>query len=115
MTVNRNNRNFTGMLGIDYQIFNDLKLTLQGAYVDASQRYSYFQKFIQYNPNKATDPNKLEIAHYDWHRTTFDAFLNYDKSFAKHNFKAMLGWHTERYKYLPDWMYRKNFPKQRTY
>ena len=110
MTVNRNNRNFTGMIGIDYQVFKDLKLTLQGAYVDASQRYSYFQKFIQYNANKATDPNKLEIGHYDWHRTTFDAFLNYDKSVAKHNFKAMLGWHTERYKYLPDWMYRKNFP-----
>ena len=110
MTVNRNNRNFTGMIGIDYQVFKDLKLTLQGAYVDASQRYSYFQKFIQYNANKATDPNKLEIGHYDWHRTTFDTFLNYDKSVAKHNFKAMLGWHTERYKYLPDWMYRKNFP-----
>lgn len=110
MTVNRNNRNFTGMIGIDYQVFKDLKLTLQGAYVDASRRYSYFQKFIQYNANKATDPNKLEIGHYDWHRTTFDAFLNYDKSVAKHNFKAMLGWHTERYKYLPDWMYRKNFP-----
>ena len=110
MTVNRNNRNFTGMIGIDYQVFKDLKLTLQGAYVDASQRYSYFQKFIQYNANKATDPSKLEIGHYDWHRTTFDAFLNYDKSVAKHNFKAMLGWHTERYKYLPDWMYRKNFP-----
>ena len=110
MTVNRNNRNFTGMIGIDYQVFKDLKLTLQGAYVDASRRYSYFQKFIQYNANKATDPNKLEIGHYDWHRTTFDAFLNYDKSVAKHNFKAMLGWHTERYKYLPDGMYRKNFP-----
>ena len=110
MTVNRNNRNFTGMIGIDYQVFKDLKLTLQGAYVDASRRYSYFQKFIQYNANKATDPSKLEIGHYDWHRTTFDAFLNYDKSVAKHNFKAMLGWHTERYKYLPDWMYRKNFP-----
>jgi len=110
MTVNRNNRNFTGMIVIDYQVFKDLKLTLQGAYVDASRRYSYFQKFIQYNANKATDPNKLEIGHYDWHRTTFDAFLNYDKSVAKHNFKAMLGWHTERYKYLPDWMYRKNFP-----
>ena len=110
MTVNRNNRNFTGLIGIDYQVFKDLKLTLQGAYVDASQRYSYFQKFIQYNANKATDPSKLEIGHYDWHRTTFDAFLNYDKSVAKHNFKAMLGWHTERYKYLPDWMYRKNFP-----
>ena len=79
-------------------------------YVDASQRYSYFQKFIQYNPNKATDPNKLEIAHYDWHRTTFDAFLNYDNHLRSNNFKAMLGWHTERYKYLPDWMYRKNFP-----
>ena len=61
MTVNRNNRNFTGMIGLDYQILKDLKLTLQGAYVDASQRYSYFQKFIQYNPNKASDPNKLEI------------------------------------------------------
>ena len=110
MTVNRNNRNFTGMIGIDYQVFKDLKLTLQGAYVDASRRYSYFQKFIQYNANKATDPSKLERGNYDWHRTTFDAFLNYDKSVAKHNFKAMLGWHTERYKYLPDWMYRKNFP-----
>ena len=110
MTVKRNNRNFTGVLGIDYQICNDLRLTLQGAYVDNSQRYSYFQKFIQYNPNKASEPNKLEIAHYDWHRTNFDAFLNYDKSFQKHNFKAMLGWHTERFKYLPDWMYRKNFP-----
>lgn len=110
MVVKRHNKNFTGMLGVDYKIYNDLKLTLQGAFVDNSQRYSYFQKFIQYNKNKATEPNKLELAHYDWHRTTFDAYLNYDKTFAKHNVKAMLGWHTEKYKYLYDYLYRKNFP-----
>lgn len=41
MSVKRNNRNFTGMIGLDYQIINDLKLTVQGAYIDNSQRYNY--------------------------------------------------------------------------
>ncbi len=110
MSVKRNNRNFTGMIGLDYQIINDLKLTVQGAYIDNSQRYNYFQKFIQYNPNKASEPNFLDVRHYDWHRTNFDAFLNYDKTVAEHNFKVMAGWHTERYKYLEDYLYRKGFP-----
>lgn len=110
MSVKRNNRNFTGLLGIDYQIIRDLKLTLQGAYIDNSQHYHYFQKFIQYNPNKTSEPNSLDIRNYAWHRTNFDAYLNYDKSLGQHNLKAMAGWHTERYVYSYDRQTRKNFP-----
>lgn len=110
MAVKRNNRNFTGVLGVDYQIADDLKLTVQGAYVDNAQRYDYFQKFIQYNPGKASEPNSKTLRNYSWHRTNFDAYLNYDKTLAEHNIKAMAGWHTERYKYMEDYAYRKNFP-----
>ncbi len=110
MKVKRNNQNFSGLLGLDWQIYSDLKLTVQGAYVDNSQRYEYFQKFIQYNSNKASEPNKLSIGNYEWHRTNFDAFLNYAKSLADHHFKGMAGWHTERFKYNEDWTNRKKFP-----
>lgn len=110
MNVSRKNHNFTGSLGIDYQITDGLKLTLQGAYIDNVQRYKYFQKFIQYNANKASEPNHLDMSNSAWHRTNFDALLNYEKSLGQHNFKAMAGWHTERYKYNYDYMYRKNFP-----
>lgn len=110
MNVKRYNRNFTGQLGIDWQIYKDLKLTVQGSYIDNSQRYQYFQKFIQYNPSKASEPNSLDVRNYGWHRTNFDAFLNYDKTLGLHNFKAMAGWHAERYKYTYDRTYRKNFP-----
>ena len=82
---------------------------MQGAYINESQRYSYFQKFIQYNPNKASEPNKLVVSNSNWHRTNFDAYLNYDKSIAEHNFKAMLGWHTERFKQYYDNGQRQNF------
>lgn len=110
MKVKRNNQNFSGLLGVDWQIYKDLKLTVQGAYVDNSQRYEYFQKFIQYNANKASEPNHLNIGNYEWHRTNFDAYLNYAKAVADHHFKGMAGWHTERYKYNEDWTYRSNFP-----
>lgn len=109
MNVKRYNQNFNGLLGVDWQIYSDLKLTVQGAYINDSQRYSYFQKFIQYNPNKASEPNKLVVSNSNWHRTNFDAYLNYDKSIAEHNFKAMLGWHTERFKQYYDNGQRQNF------
>lgn len=83
---------------------------MQGAYVDNTQRYEYFQKFIQYNPNKASEPNHLNVNNYEWHRLNFDAFLNYTKNVAEHHFKGMAGWHTERYKYNEDNTYRKSFP-----
>ena len=110
MNVKRKNQNINALLGLDWQIYSDLKLTVQGAYVDNTQRYEYFQKFIQYNPNKASEPNHLNVNNYEWHRLNFDAFLNYTKNVAEHHFKGMAGWHTERFKYNEDNTYRKSFP-----
>lgn len=110
MKVRRNNQNFSGLLGIDWQIYKDLSLTVNGSYVDNSQRYNYFQKFIQYNANKASGDNFLKVADAEWHRMTFDAFLNYAKAIHDHHLKGLAGWHAERYKYVYDYMYRSKFP-----
>ena len=56
MNVTRDNYNFTGMAALDYQVMDGLKLTLSGSYVNNLQNYQNFQKFIQYNPNKKSDP-----------------------------------------------------------
>lgn len=109
-TVDRKNQNFTGFLSADYKIMEGLKATVQGSYVSNRQHYKNFRKFIQYNPNKQSDPNRLEERFYLWNRTNFDALLNYDKSFGQHNLKALAGWHTEKYSYSENFMTRKNFP-----
>ncbi len=109
-TVDRYNENFTGILAADYEIIDGLKATLQGSYVNNNQHYKAFQKFIQYNPNKATEPNKLDERFYKWDRTNFDALLNYDKKFNEHGLKVLLGWHTEKYNYSYNKEERKNFP-----
>lgn len=109
-TIDRKTQNFSGVLAADYEIIDGLKATIQGAYVNDNQHYKAFQKFIQYNPNKASEPNKLEEKIYNWHRATFDALLNYDKKFGQHGFKALAGWHTEKYAYSFNKMSRKNFP-----
>ena len=109
-TVDRKNQNFSGTLSADYKIIDGLVATVTGAYVNNQQHYRAFQKFIQYNANKKTDPNKLNENYYGWHRASFDALLNYDKSFGQHNLKAMAGWHTEKYDYTQNTMERKNFP-----
>lgn len=109
-TVRRENQNFSGVLAADYKILDGLVATVTGAYVNNQQHYKAFQKFIQYNPNKKSDPNKLNENYYGWHRATFDALLNYDKQFGRHGLKAMAGWHTEKYSYAENKMERKNFP-----
>lgn len=109
-TVDRYNQNFLGIVALDYQIFESLKATVQGSYVNDIQHYKAFQKFIRYNPNKASDPNKLDEMNSNWNRTNFEALLNYDKTFGLHGIKALLGWHTEKYNYRYDTMSRKNFP-----
>lgn len=109
-TVDRKNQNFSGTLAADYKIIDGLVATVTGSYVNNQQHYRAFQKFIQYNPNKKTEPNKLNENYYGWHRASFDALLNYDKSFRQHNLKAMAGWHTEKFDYSENTMERKNFP-----
>lgn len=110
MKVNRDNYNFSGMAAVDYEIFNGLKLTLQGAYVNNLQNYNYFQKYIKYNENKESDPSQLDERFYKWDRTNYDALLNYNKNFGKHNIKGLLGWHTEKYNYKYQKAVRKKFP-----
>ena len=108
--MRRENQNFSGTLSADYQFMDGLVATLTGSYVNNQQHYKAFQKFIQYNPNKKSDPNKLNENYYGWHRATFDALLNYDKQFGVHGLKAMAGWHTEKYSYNENTSERKNFP-----
>lgn len=67
------------MAAVDYEIFDGLKLTLQGAYVNNLQNYNYFQKYIKYNENKESDPSQLDERFYKWDRTNYDALLNYNK------------------------------------
>ena len=110
MKVTRDNHNFTGTASLDYKILDCLTLTATGSYVNNLQNYTYFQKFIQYNPNKASDPNSLDERYYTWNRTNYDLLLNYDKTFGKHNIKGLAGWHTEKYNYKELVAYRKNFP-----
>lgn len=110
MKVNRDNYNFSGMAAVDYEIFDGLKLILQGAYVNNLQNYNYFQKYIKYNENKESDPSQLDERFYKWDRTNYDALLNYNKNFGKHNIKGLLGWHTEKYNYKYQKAVRKKFP-----
>lgn len=110
MKVNRDNYNFSGMAAVDYEIFDGLKLTLQGAYVNNLHNYNYFQKYIKYNENKESDPSQLDERFYKWDRTNYDALLNYNKNFGKHNIKGLLGWHTEKYNYKYQKAVRKKFP-----
>ena len=110
MKVNRDNYNFSGMAAVDYEIFDGLKLTLQGAYVNNLQNYNYFQKYIKYNENKESDPSQLDERFYKWDRTNYDALLNYNKNFGKHNIKGLLGWHTEKYNYKYQKAVRRKFP-----
>lgn len=110
MKVNRDNYNFSGMAAVDYEIFDGLKLTLQGSYVNNLQNYNYFQKYIKYNENKESDPSQLDERFYKWDRTNYDALLNYNKNFGKHNIKGLLGWHTEKYNYKYQKAVRKKFP-----
>lgn len=109
-TVRRENQNFSGTLSADYKLYDGLVATLTGSYVNNQQHYKAFQKFIQYNPNKKSDPNKLNEEYYGWHRGAFDALLNYDKQFGFHGLKVMAGWHTEKYSYNENKLERRNFP-----
>lgn len=109
MKVSRNNTNFTGYLALDYQILDGLKATLSGSYVNNDQAFKDFRQFIQYNPNKASDPSQSTERSINWNRTNYDALLNYDKTFGQHGLKALLGWHTEKYNYRFQETFRKNF------
>ena len=110
LKVYRRNTNFTGLFGVDYKIINGLTAKLSASYVNDNQNYDYFQKFFVYNANKKTDPNFHDERVYKWERKTFEALLNYNKTFGQHTVGALAGWHAEAYDYKYWYTYRKNFP-----
>jgi TonB-linked SusC/RagA family outer membrane protein len=112
--VQRKNSNITGMIGVDWNIVDGLKFTIQEAYISNRQHYKDFRAFIQYNPNKASEPSNLDERVYLWNRNNLDMTLNYGKTWGAHSLKALAGWHTEKYNYTYLKTYRKGFPNDET-
>lgn len=110
LKVWRDNQNFTGTAALDYEPIEGLKFTANSSYVSNLQHYNYFQKFIQYNSAKATDPNHLHDRYYRWERLSLDLLANYQRSFAEHNLHILGGWHLENYDYHELKAFRNTFP-----
>ena len=110
LKVKRKNTNFTGLLGVDYNIIDGLTAKVSASYVNNNQNYDYFQKYFVYNATKKTDPNFHDERVYKWERKTFEALLTYNKTFGQHTVGALAGWHAEGYNYKYWYTYRKNFP-----
>lgn len=110
LKVTRRNTNFTGLMGVDYNIVDGLTAKISASYVNNNQNYDYFQNYFVYNENKKTDPSSHTERVSKWERKTFEALLNYNKTFGQHTVGALVGWHAEGYKYKDWYTYRKNFP-----
>lgn len=108
--VSRKNKNFSGTIAFDYDIFSDLKLTAQGSYISNIQDYKDFVKEIQYNANKYHGPNSVDKRIYQWERYNFDLLANYGHSFEQHNLKGLLGYHIEKFSKDETRASRENFP-----
>lgn len=108
--VSRKNKNFSGTIAFDYDIFSDLKLTAQGSYISNIQDYKDFVKEIQYNANKYHGPNSVDKRIYQWERYNFDLLANYGHSFGQHNLKGLLGYHIEKFSKDETRASRENFP-----
>lgn len=113
MKVDRKNKNFAGSLSLTYEPIKDLKLTATTAYTANNQDYKYFRHFIQYNANKATEPNYLEERFYRWDRLNVDLLANYLKSFGNHNLAILAGWSLEDYHYAENKATRSQFPNNK--
>lgn len=109
-TITRKNQNFSGILSVDYHILEGLKFTATGSYVSNVQVTNDFVKDIQYNSSKYHGPNSANIRHYLWNRPSLDLLLNYEKSFGKHNLKALFGYKIEKYNYDELRAAREDFP-----
>lgn len=110
-TVDRRTDNFTGSATAEYTIIDGLKVSATGSYVMNNQDYTAFVKDIQYNPNLYHGPNRLNQNYYNWNRASADVLINYNKTFGgKHKLGAMVGYHSELYKYKETTTYRSNFP-----
>lgn len=103
-------QNFTGVMSADYKIIDGLKLTAKGAYTMNTSDYKAFMKDIQLNENVYQGPNELDETMTMSNRYSFDAFLNYDKTFSGHHLKGLAGYRVEKYNYKTLGASRTGFP-----
>lgn len=103
-------QHFTTVMAADYKILDELKLTAQGAYTMNLSDYKAFMKDIQLNDNVYQGPNKLSESMSLSNRMSFDAFLNYDKTFGRHHLKGLAGYRVEKYNYKTLGATRTGFP-----
>lgn len=104
-------QNFSGLLALDYNILPELVLTLQGAYMTDIKEKKDFRKECWYDEVNYHGPDQLTETLNRWHRYTFDALLNYSKTFNQdHNLKVMGGYKVEKYGNRELTAFRKSFP-----
>ncbi len=102
-------RKFNGTFGLDYEVIPNLTATARVGFNTSNSNGRTFNKEISYggkvfdNVRSSVDQNSINDNEY-----TFDAFVNYKKSFNEaHNFKAMLG--TTVYKTFGEGLYATGF------
>ena len=72
-----------------YLLEGNIRSDASSRFADGN-RWGYFPSslirhssdLIQYNPNKETEPNRLEERLTGWHRANFEALLNFDRQFG---------------------------------
>lgn len=109
-TADHCNKSFTGQLSADYIIFEGLKVSISGSYVDNDHYNKNFLKKIENDASQIFRPNSLSESFSNGIRYNLDVLLNYNKSIGNHEFKVMSGYHAEKYNYRQNSMYRENFP-----
>jgi TonB-linked SusC/RagA family outer membrane protein len=67
--------------------------------------YEYWAEPGKYNIYPWVNPNSIQLENSNDYYNAFNAYLNYSKSFAKNNFKFLVGYNQETKKYK--WMYEK--------
>ena len=104
-------QNFSGVLAFDYNIIEGLTLTAQGAYVSDIKETKDYRKECWYDDVNYHGPDQLNEKIEKWDRYTFDAWLNYNKTFDQaHNLKVMAGYKVEKYSSRELNAFRKSFP-----
>lgn len=103
-------QNFTGVMSADYKLLDELTITAKGAYNSTTSDYKAFMKEIQLNESVYQGPNKLNETMTLTNRMSFDAFINYDKTFGGHRVKGMGGYRVEKYNYKTMSGERTSFP-----
>ncbi|MDD2438091.1 MAG: TonB-dependent receptor [Massilibacteroides sp.] len=104
-------QNFSGILAFDYNLFENLTFTLQGAYVTDLKETKDFRKEIWYDQVNFHGPDQLTETMNRWSRYTLDALMNYHETFNEdHNVKVMAGYKVEKYDMRELKAFRKNFP-----